>query len=387
MKRSTDRILTTHIGSLPRPDDMLGMLAAQEAGRGFDPAAYATRARAAVTDIVRRQVDLGIDVVDDGEQGKHSFLTYVNERLAGFEPGGAKGSPWKESREAAAFPEFYEAMGRAGGGPGKYKQMICTGPISYRGQEQLQADLDNLTAALQGVAAVEAFVPAISPANVEGWQKNAYYKSAEEYLDAIAAAMHVEYKAIVDAGFILQIDDPALATYYAMTKSASVADCRRWAQLRVEALNRALRGIPSDRIRYHTCYSINMGPRVTDMEFKDFIDIVLRVEADAYSFEAANPRHEHEWRLWESVNLPAGKSIIPGVISHTTVLVEHPELIAERLMRYAGVVGRDNVIAGADCGFATFATSNEMHPTIVWAKLGALVEGARIASQRLWSRT
>jgi 5-methyltetrahydropteroyltriglutamate--homocysteine methyltransferase len=227
-------------------------------------------------------------------------------------------------------------------------------------------------------------MPAISVANVEGWQKNKYYKSDDEYLFAIADAMHEEYKAIVDAGLLLQIDDPALVTRYVMDKTASVEDCRHWAERRIEALNHSLRGIPEDKIRFHTCYSINFGPRVHDMELKDIIDLFLKINAGAYSFEASNPRHEHEFVEWGKVKLPDDKVLIPGVITQSTVLVEHRELVAQRLVRFAETVGRERVIAGADCGFATFAGSTEIHPSIAWAKLTALVEGAEIASRALW---
>jgi 5-methyltetrahydropteroyltriglutamate--homocysteine methyltransferase len=386
MKRSTDRILTTHVGSLPRPDDWLAMLLDREAGKPVDPEAYAVRNRRAVSDIVLKQIELGIDVIDDGEQGKSSFMTYVNERLAGFDPGGPRGSPWRHSREGKAFPEFYAAMARPSGGPSAAMQMVCTGPIAYKGHGRLQTDIQNFKAALQGVAVEEAFMPAISPSNIEDWQRNEHYKDEEEYVFAIAEAMREEYQAIVDAGFVLQIDDPRLATHYVVSED-SIAECRKWAEIRVEALNHALRGIPEDRIRFHTCYGINMGPRIHDLELKHFIDIMLRIRAGSYSFESANPRHEHEWRDWAKARLRPGTILMPGVISHTTVLVEHPELVAERIERYARIVGRESVIAGSDCGFATFATSHEIHPTIVWAKLASLTEGARIASRRLWSRS
>jgi 5-methyltetrahydropteroyltriglutamate--homocysteine methyltransferase len=383
MKHSVDRILTTHAGSLPRPDDWLAMMIERDKTGKSDAAAYVARNRQAVSDIVKKQVALGIDVIDDGEQGKPSFVTYIHERLGGFEPGGPRGSPWAGSREVKAFPEYYEAMARGGGGPGAATKMICTAPITYKGHASLQNDIDNFKAALKGAEPADAFIPAISPANVEEWQKNAYYKTQEEYLFAIADALHVEYKAIVDAGFLLQIDDPRFATYYALSE-VTLADCRKWAEVRVEALNQALKGIPEDRVRFHTCYSINMGPRVHDMELKDLVDIMLKIRAQAYSFETANPRHEHEWKVWETAKLPNGKIIIPGVISHTTMLVEHPELIAQWIVRFAKIVGRENIIAGSDCGFATFATSHEIHPSIVWAKLGALTDGARIATKELW---
>ena len=385
MKRSVDKILTTHAGSLPRADDWLAMMLEREKGGTIDEKAYVARNRQAVSDIVKKQLELGIDVIDDGEQGKPSFVTYIHERLGGFVPGGPRGSPWAGSREVKAFPAYYEALARGGGGPSAATKMICTSPITYKGQARLQNDIDNFKAALKGVEPADAFIPAISPANVEEWQKNEYYKTQEEYLFAIADALHVEYKAIVDAGFLLQIDDPRFATYYAMSE-ISLADCRKWAELRVEALNQALKGIPEDRVRFHTCYSINMGPRVHDMELKDLVDIMLKIRAGAYSFETANPRHEHEWRVWETVKLPAERMIIPGVISHTTMLVEHPQLICDWIVRFAKVVGRENVIAGSDCGFATFATSHEIHPSIVWAKLGSLAEGAKLATKELWGR-
>jgi len=384
MKHSAHRILTTHAGSLPRPPDLLDLL------QSGDPAALerggnAERLRGAVSEIVHHQIDLGIDVIDDGEYGKPSFVSYINERLGGYEVDIRAGprNQWATSREGLSFPEFYAQTHAASTHP----HMICTGPISYKGHGQLNRDIDNLKAALKGVQVADVFMPAISPSNIEDWQKNAYYKSQEEYIFAIADAMREEYKAIVDAGFLVQIDDPRLVTYYILHPQASIADCRKWAELRVEALNHALRDIPPEKIRFHTCYGINMGPRIHDMELKDIVGIILKIRAGAYSFEAANPRHEHEWKVWKNVRLPDGKILIPGVISHSTILVEHPELVAERIVRYAEIVGRDNVIAGSDCGFATFAGSKEVHPSIVWAKFKALSDGARIASAQLWRRS
>jgi 5-methyltetrahydropteroyltriglutamate--homocysteine methyltransferase len=386
VKRSTDRILTTHAGSLPRPPDLLEMTRRQGAGPPRDGPAYSARVRRAVADVVRRQVDHGLDIVDDGEMGKPSFVTYVTERLGGFEPSGEPGTlPWSGSKEVTAFPEFYAPTLRQSPNAAA-PSFVCTGPVSYVGHAQVQADIDNLKAALVGVQPEEAFLPAISPSNVEGRQKNAYYRTDEEYLFAIAEAMREEYRAITDAGLLVQIDDPRLVTYYIMSPGSTVAECRRWAEVRVEALNHALRGIPRDRVRFHTCYSINMGPRVHDMELKDIVDVIVKVHAGAYSFEAANPRHEHEWRVWETVRLPEDTVLIPGVITQSTVLVEHPELVAQRIVRFADVVGRERVIAGADCGFATFAGSTEIHPTVAWAKLEALVEGARRATSKLWGR-
>ncbi len=388
MKRSSDRILTTHAGSLPRLTDLLEVIQAKESGKPYDPQAYATRVRSAVAEIVRKQVDVGLDIVDDGEMGKPGFIPYVNERLAGVEPSkDARGSPFAGSREFKSFPEFYEWFARTMPSPAaRSVHMICTGPISYTGHKHVQADIDNLTAAVKGVRAEEAFLPAISPTSVEDWQRNTYYKTDEEYLFAIAEAMREEYKAIVDAGFLVQIDDPHIATYYTLHPELSVQQCRMWAERHIEALNHALRDIPRDKVRWHTCYGINIGPRVHDMELKAIIDIILKVRAGAYSFEAANPRHEHEWRVWEKVKLPEGTLLIPGVITQSSVLVEHPELVAERIVRFAKIVGRENVIAGADCGFGTFAGSTEIHESVVWAKFQSLADGARLATKDLWGR-
>ena len=310
MKGSTDRILTTHAGSLPRPVDLLEMVAARAGGRPVDTAAYAVRLREAVGDIVQQQVGLGVDVIDDGEMSKPGFIHYVNERLAGFEPSrdAPAGISWARSREVQSFPEFYDWFGRVLPSPGATAaHLACTGPIGYKGHALLQADLGNLRAALDSASPAEVFVPAISPSNVEHWHRNAYYKTQEEYLFAIAEAMREEYRAIVDAGFLLQIDDPRLVTYWILEPSLSLAECRAWCRARVEALNHALRDIPEDRVRFHTCYGINMGPRVHDMELKDVVDIILSIRAGAYSFEAANPRHEHEWRVWKDAKLPDGK--------------------------------------------------------------------------------
>ncbi len=386
MKRSTDRILTTHAGSLPRPTDLLAMIYARMVGEPVDERAFQTRLCGAVGEIVRKQVDLGLDVIDDGEFGKPSFMTYVNERLGGFEPdpNAPKGSPWATSREAQSFPDFYLKETTHVGS--KHVRMVCRGPIHYRGHAALKTDLENLKAAIAGLDIADVFVPAVSPSNVEEWNRNEHYDSDEAYLFAIAEAMREEYRAIVDAGFLLQIDDPRLVTYYMLKPGLSLDDCRKWANLHVDALNFALEGIPREKIRHHTCYGINMGPRIHDMELKDIIDILLRVKAGAYSFEASNPRHEHEWQVWRDVKLPDDTILIPGVITQSTVLVEHPELVAQRLLRFADVVGRERVIAGADCGFATFAGSNEVPEPVVWAKFDALVKGAAIASEQLWGR-
>jgi len=387
MQRSTDRILTTHVGSLPRPADLYDMIKTKQDGGTIDAAAFAARVKSAVAEIVKRQADAGIDIVADGEMGRVGFIPYVNERLTGIEPSpGEIASYWNESREYKAFPEFYawaQSQPGAAGSAGRTRWM-CTGPVAYKGHAALAVDIANLKAAMAGLNVVEAFMPAVSPANLVNWNRNLFYKDEEEYLYAVADALKEEYKAVIDASLVLQIDDPLLSSYYVMHPEVSLDGWRRWAATRVAALNYALEGLPQDRIRYHTCYSINIGPRVHDLELKNIVDTMLSIKAGAYSFEAANPRHEHEWKVWESVKLPEGKSLIPGVITHSSNIVEHPELIAERISRFAKVVGRENVIAGADCGFASFAATSEVHPSIVWVKLAALSEGARIASRELW---
>jgi 5-methyltetrahydropteroyltriglutamate--homocysteine methyltransferase len=388
VRHSSNRILTTHVGSLARPANVLDLLWAKERREAYDAGVFETAVRDAVSGIVARQRDLGIDVVNDGEQSKSSFLTYIAERLTGFSPSEKQGEDlWVESRETIAFPEFYDAHRKAREGlVAKPVKLVCTGPVTYCGHAALKRDIANVKAAAEKAGAEEVFMTAVSPSDVEGQQPNQFYKTAEEYLHAIADAMHEEYRAIVDAGIILQIDDPRLLTYYISRPDLSVDDCRRWAKVRVAALNHALRGLPTDRVRFHTCYGINIGPRVHEMNLADIVDIMLEVNAGAYLFEAGNPRHEHEWTVWEHVKVPDGKILVPGVISHSTPLVEHPELIAQRLVRYAKIVGRENVIGGADCGFASFAAKEqEIHPSIVWAKFKNLAEGAQIASKKLWA--
>ena len=388
MKRSTDRIVTTHVGSLPRPAHLVDAMVAEERGVALDRAVYDRTLAEAVKGVVAKQVALGIDVVDDGEFSKRGFRVYADERLDGYE---ARLKPralaWVDSREGKAFPEFYRAnLPHGGGSVAQVAELVCTGPVRYKGHDVLQRDIANLRAAVDAAGADEAFMPSISPVDVAGNQRNEYYKTEDEFLNAVADAMNEEYRAIVEAGFILQMDDPHLVTHFVKEPDLSLADYRKWAERQIEVINYALRGVPEDRVRFHTCYGINMGPRVHEMELGDVLDLVLRIDAGAYSFEGANPRHEHEWRLWEDFKLPDGKIIIPGTITHSSVLVEHPDLVAERICRYAGLVGRENVIAGGDCGFGTQASATpEVHPTIVWAKFEALAEGARRASKRLWS--
>jgi 5-methyltetrahydropteroyltriglutamate--homocysteine methyltransferase len=388
MQRSTDRFLTTHVGSLPRPPDLLAMILAKEQGAAFDEDLYARRVTEAVAEVVRRQAECGIDILADGEMGRFGFIPYVNERLAGIEPrrNEARAGGWARSREYLAFPEYYAWAGQMPGAAGRAPptQWVCTGPVSYNGHAALGRDIANLKAALAETGSTEAFMPAVSPANLANWNINEYYRSDEEFRVALADALHDEYKAIVDTGLILQIDDPQFATHWVMHPEIDLAECRRWAARSVELLNHALAGIAEDRVRYHTCYSINIGPRVHDIELKNIVDIMLGVNAGAYSFEAANPRHEHEWKVWETSKLPQDKILVPGIVTHASNLVEHPEAVAQRILRFAGVVGRERVIAGADCGFASMSTSCEVHPSVVWTKFEALTEGARIASREAW---
>jgi 5-methyltetrahydropteroyltriglutamate--homocysteine methyltransferase len=390
MQRSTDRILTTHVGSLVRPPELVELMRAKDSGQAYDPQELAARVRSSVRDVVHKQVEVGIDIPSDGEYGKPSFSGYVNERLSGFErrPRDPNESPllnW--GRDRRLFREFYEAYDRATGSASGYP-VVCTGPIAYQGQTAVQRDIETFKTALTGVHRGEAFIPAVAPGTIELQRRNEYYPTDEAYLFAIAEAMREEYQAIVDAGFLLQIDDPRVVTQYGMPDPApSIAAYRKFAELRVEALNHALAGIPSERVRYHLCWGSWHGPHVTDVPLKDIVDIVLRVRAGAYCVEAANPRHEHEWQVWEHVKLPEDKTLIPGVVAHTTNIVEHPELIAWRLMTYARLVGRENVMAGTDCGFSQGALTPRVHASIMWAKLQALAEGAAMATKQLWSRT
>jgi 5-methyltetrahydropteroyltriglutamate--homocysteine methyltransferase len=348
-----------------------------------------------VADVGRKQAEAGIDIVTDGEQGKASFFGYIVERFTGFErkpaPPGQEGNPRGTSREYRAFAEYYawsERLGEWAGGRGGNRRHgidVCTGPVSYKGHAAVQADIETLKAALKGLPHEEVFMPAIAPSYIFATLQNEFYRTDEEYEQALADALREEYRAIVDAGFVLQVDDPRLVTYYMMNPDVSVADCRRWAARRVEAINHALRGIPPEKVRFHTCYSIDVGPRVHDMELKDIVDVLFGVKAGAFSFEAANPRHEHEYHVFEQHRPPEGLILIPGVISHTTNLVEHPELIAERIVRFARIVGRENVIGGADCGFAASGIRfNDIHPSVAWLKFAALAEGARLATRQLW---
>jgi 5-methyltetrahydropteroyltriglutamate--homocysteine methyltransferase len=337
-----------------------------------------------VAETARLQADLGIDIVSDGEQSKTSFQAYAADRLSGIAPITPKPGA-RRTRENLAFPTFYRGGAHSGSAQAKW---ACTGPIRYVGHEALAADIENLKRGLQGLDPVDAFMPSVSPSSCAGFMENRYYKSDEEHVFAVAEAMREEYEAIVAAGFLVQIDDPRLAMHYMLTPDEGVDQARAWACRRVEALNHALRNIPPERVRHHTCYGINMGPRTSDLELKHLADIIVTIRAGAYSFEMANPRHEHEWRVWEHVTLPDGKMLIPGCVTHASVIVEHPQLVCDRIVRLARIVGRERVIAGTDCGFASTLVPGqrpEIEPEIVWAKLASLAEGARMATRELWA--
>jgi 5-methyltetrahydropteroyltriglutamate--homocysteine methyltransferase len=384
MQRSTDRILTTHTGSLPRPPELLA-LSSSQLGPPKDPALYAERLRLATAEIVRRQAEAGIDIIDDGEFGKDSWGTYILGRISGFErrPHELRPVEWL-GRERERFAEFFaEAFPRGvHGAPTE----ACVEAIRYCGHDALRRAIENLTQTLPAPPAQEAFLTTVAPGSTAYDGVNEFYSTEREYLFAIADALREEYLAIHGAGLLVQVDDPVLANMYDALTSQSPQRYREWAQLRVEAVNYALRGIPEDRIRYHVCFGSWHVPHTSDAPLEEIIELVLQVKAGAYLIEAANPRHEHEWRVWEKVGLPDGKILIPGVITHHTVTVEHPRVVADRILRFARLVGRENVIAGADCGFAQVDHLRRVHPTIMWAKFAALVEGARLASAELWGR-
>ena len=385
LQQNTDRIQTTHIGSLPRPHDVLDLLMAKFAGQPYDQNVLDAAIAKAVKESVRRQVECGIDIVTDGEFSKPGFFTYIQERLEGFEV-----RPNQKlmlfQQEVAAFPEYYaqyfkEAM--LGGTIVPVVPVICVGPVKYRGEQALQKDIDNLKAAATaaGVPHDHVFMPATAPSGVG---INEYYKTEEEYFHALAAELNKEYKGVVAAGFPIQVDDPFLPDIF-FEPGLTDAQKRRRAEIYVEASNAALNGIPAERVRFHTCYGINEGPRLYEATLADIIEYVLKVNAGSFSFEAANPRHEHEYHLFERVKVPEGKVLCPGVITHASNIVEHPELIAERLMRFAKLVGRENVMAGADCGFSSQALyKTEVHPTVIWEKFKAMRQGANLATKQLW---
>jgi 5-methyltetrahydropteroyltriglutamate--homocysteine methyltransferase len=387
MQRSTERIIVSHAGVLPRPSEIAELFAPDANVATLD-----ARLPAAVKHVVQRQIDAGIDVVNDGEYSKRGgFSGYVRDRFSGIGSAPQTDEHRQQgniaARDSREFPGYYAMPNRVfGSNPGTRAPgrgttvMVCNGPLSYIGQEQVQRDIANLKAAVAGHA-VEPYLPAIAPGTIEHWLINEHYSTQEEFVMAIADVMHEEYRAITDAGLVLQIDDPDLPDGWQMFPDMSVADYRAYADLRVEAINRALRGLPEDQIRLHICWGSPKGPHRNDLPLRDLIDIVLKVKAECYSVEAANPRHDHEWELWQDIKLPPGKSYMPGVIAHITDHIEHPELVAQRLIRYAEVMGRENVIAGTDCGMGTRVANDE----ICWAKLEAMAEGARLASKKLWS--
>jgi 5-methyltetrahydropteroyltriglutamate--homocysteine methyltransferase len=380
MRRSRDRILTTHTGSLPRPADLVQMMFAKEEGQAVDRTALATRVRTAVADIVRQQVAAGIDILNDGEVSKPSYATYVKDRLTGF---GGRSHPLAY-RDLVDFPEFAK---RVFGDPGRSRRQTpaCNGPIGVRDPEAAATDVGNLTAALAGVTRQDVFMSAASPGVISLFFRDEHYGSHERYIAAIADAMKHEYETVARAGYVLQIDCPDLGMgRHIQFADLDVAGFRRMAALHIEALNHALAGVPPEQARVHLCWGNYEGPHHHDVALADIIDVVFTARPAGISFEASNPRHAHEWTVFETVKLPEGKFLIPGVIDSTTNFIEHPELVAERITRYARLVGRENVIAGTDCGFGTWVGQAAVDPDIVWAKLASMADGARIASERLW---
>ncbi|HWE21046.1 MAG TPA: cobalamin-independent methionine synthase II family protein [Hyphomicrobiaceae bacterium] len=385
MPTSAERILTTHVGSLVRPPRLVQYIEAMENGLAVDGTAFDALLRQSVNEVVKRQQQAGIDIVSDGEYGKfRSWSFYIIDRLAGIEERDVA-APVGGGRDRAQFPEFYAEYFPTQRLP-KRGTAVAVGPIAYNGHAALKHDIEVFKAALAGVD-VEGFLPVVAPASAVPLFKNEYYKSEEEALFALATALREEYAAIVDAGLYVQVDDAFLPYVYDLAFAGrDLSEYRAWASLRIDALNHALEGLPQEKVRYHICWGSFNTPHVSDVPLKDIVDLVLRVKAGAYCIEMGNPRHEHEWRVWDGVKLPEGRKLVPGVISHSTNVVEHPELVAERLVRIARLVGRENVMAGTDCGFAQTPHLRRVHPSIMWAKLEALAEGARIASRELWGR-
>jgi 5-methyltetrahydropteroyltriglutamate--homocysteine methyltransferase len=383
MHRSTERILTTHIGSLPRPDDLRELLLARDQNQPYDEHEFAARVRSAVLDAVKQQAEIGIDVVADGELGKSSFTNYIRDRLTGFEavnPDAYPGPP-------DAFPEYTASVAsQSPFSAARGTPPLNVGPIAWKNRADLDLDIATLTEAVDGVPVVEAFMSAVSPGQVLFTVPTTYYGSDEEYLYALAAVLKDEYRAIIDAGFILQVDSPDTPMMRnRQLWNVSWPDYRRHLSMRLEALNFALQGLPEDRVRFHVCWGNFEGPHQNDVPLQDIVDLMLSVNAGAYSIEGANHRHAHEWEVWEQIRLPDGKILIPGVIDTVSTFIEHPRLVAQRLIRFAELVGREHVIAAPDCGFGTFAfRPPRVHPQIMWAKFQALVEGATLASAQLW---
>jgi 5-methyltetrahydropteroyltriglutamate--homocysteine methyltransferase len=400
MPQNTDRILTTHVGSLIRPPKLIEFWRAIEDSKPYDEAAFEARLTESVAEVVRHQAEVGVDVVSDGEFSKgRNWAFYIFKRITGITVRPATPEEMKDpmasmagGQDREAFAEFYTEYDIANGLTKRLgNRVVVNGAIRYVGQQQVGRDIANLKAAVAKAKdrhpELKAFLPVVAPASALPSAKNEHYKDEETYLFALADALHQEYKAVVDAGLYVQIDDAFLPYMHErMVPPMSNADYRRWAQMRIDALNHALRGIPEERSRYHICWGSWHGPHVYDVGLREIIDLVLQVRVGHYSFEAANPRHAHEWRVWEKVKLPPGKVLIPGVVTHSTNIVEHPELVAERIVRLANIVGRKHVMGGTDCGFAQSPFERRVHPTIMWAKLQALAEGARIATQRLWGK-
>jgi 5-methyltetrahydropteroyltriglutamate--homocysteine methyltransferase len=393
---NSDRIRTTHVGSLARPEELQAFLRAQENGEPYDEAAFERCLRDSVTDVVREQAETGIDVVSDGEFGKtFTWAWYIRDRLDGFEerpfaPTGEIGPQdpsrqGKDRRDFAAFYADYFQRNPVASGVRDRGQAVCVGPIRYAGQAAIARDIADIKGAMEAAGVAEGFLPVVAPSSAVPIRVDEHYGSDEEFIFALADALNVEYRAIADAGLTVQVDDAFLATMYdTMVPPATMAEYREWAELRVEALNRALDGVPAERSRYHVCWGSWNGPHTTDVPLREIVDLILRVNAGGYMLEQANPRHEHEWQIWKDVALPEDKVLFPGLISHSTNVVEHPELVAMRILRLAEVVGRERVIASTDCGFAQTPYITRVHPSVIWAKLRALTEGAQIASGRLW---
>ena len=389
MQQNTDHIQTTHVGSLVRPPELVEFMRAKLSDEDYDEEEFHERLAVSIQDVVERQAAIGIDIVSDGEYSKTNWYRYVLERITGFDhrpiPGSKPRPNPSDGNDYERFKEFYDqyhATLRSSGSDGRW---FVTGPIGYCGEAALQRDIDTLRGAVEKSGAAKGFLPVVAPASVLSDLNDEYYGDEQEFYFALAEALRFEYGTIADSGLIVQIDDAWLAAKYdRIVPPGTLADYRKWAEMRIKALNHALQGIPREMTRYHICWGSWNGPHTTDVEMKDIVDMVLSVDVGGYALEMANPRHEHEWQIWKHVNLPEDCVLIPGVISHTTNVVEHPALVAERIIRLAHLVGRENVLAGTDCGFAQGVFYQRVHPSIMWAKLESLVEGARLATKELW---
>ncbi|HEX4002573.1 MAG TPA: cobalamin-independent methionine synthase II family protein [Candidatus Acidoferrales bacterium] len=382
MKTSTDRILTTHVGSLPRPQDVVDLLFAQDRGEPYDEAKFEETIRRAVGDTIKKQEECGVDIVSDGEMSKISYATYIRHRLTGFEGDSARPTP----QDLDDYPEYRDRLVKAGHSA-TYKRPVCKGPIKIKNLKPVEQDIARMKEALSKANVVEGFMNAVSPGTIAVFQPNEYYPSHEKYLEALAEAMREEYEMIVKSGLLLQLDCPDLAMgRHSRFKNLSDDEFLRYAELQVEALNHALANVPADRVRLHVCWGNYEGTHINDMDCMKIFPMAVKVKPMALLIEAANPRHEHEWEAWTKIKLPEGKILVPGVIASSSNYVEHPEVVAQRILRYANVVGRERVMAGSDCGFGTFAGFGPVFPAFAWMKLKSLAEGARIASEKLWGR-